>query len=87
MKPSVILLFAMIALTAIIAVYRRFVARNEDDFLHLEDPTGTLVSKQVKTERSLSRIDHLGIGLTVATTLYAVGLLVVYFYSELNRVF
>jgi hypothetical protein len=86
-KTSVFLLVLMIALTAIIAAYRRYVARNEDDFLHLEDPTGTLINQQVKTARSLTKIDHLGIGLTIATSVYAAGLLVVFIYTELNRVF
>lgn len=85
MKASVEFLFVMIAVTAVIAAYRRYVARNEDDFLHLEDPTGTLIGKQAKTARSLTLIDHVGIGLTIATVLYAVGLLAIYIYAGLNR--
>lgn len=85
MNPSILVLIAMTVLTGIIAVYRRYVARNEDDFLHLEDPTGTLVNQQNKVARALSRIDHLGIGLTIATALYAIGLLIVFIYTGLQR--
>ena len=85
MNTSMILLVAMIAVTAIIAAYRRYVARNEDDFLHLEDPTGALVSQQARTARALSWIDHVGIGLTIATVLYAVGLLVAFIYAGFQK--
>ena len=85
MNPSIIVLIAMTVVTAIIAAYRRYVARNEDDFLHLEDPTGTLVSRQNKTARALSRIDHVGIGLTIATVLYAIGLLIVFIYTGFQK--
>lgn len=85
MNGSILFLIAMIVVTAIIAVYRWVIAHNEDDFLHLEDPTGTLISQQNKTARALTRIDHLGIGLTVATALYAIALLVAFIYSGLNR--
>lgn len=85
MKAPVILLIAMIAATAVVAAYRRYVARNEDDYLHLEDPTGTLVRRQVKTARALSLIDHLGIGLTIATALYALGLLILFLYTGLSK--
>ena len=85
MKASMILLIAMIAVTAVVAAYRRYVARNEDDYLHLEDPTGTLVSQQVKTARSLSLIDHVGLGLTIATALYALGLLILFLYTGLKK--
>ena len=85
MKASMIFLIAMIAVTAIVAAYRRYIARDEDDFLHLEDPTGALVGRQARTARALSRIDHVGIGLTVATALYALGLLIVFIYTGLQR--
>jgi len=85
MNTSILLLIAMIVVTAIIAVYRWYIAHNEDDFLHLEDPTGALVNQQNKTARALTRIDHVGIGLTVATALYALALLFAFIYSGLNR--
>ena len=83
MNASLILLVAMMVVTAIVAVYRWIVAHNEDDFLHIEDPSGQLVSNQRQTARSLSRVDHVGIGLTVLTALYAVALLIAFIYNRL----
>ena len=84
MNASLILLIAMIVVTAIVAVYRWIVARKEDDFLHIQDPTGVLVANQRQTDRALSRVDHIGIGLTVLTGIYAVVLLVVFLFNGLK---
>ena len=81
MKASLILLVAMIVVTAILAVDRWVVAHNEDDFLHIEDPSGQLVANQRQTARALTRIDHIGIGLTVLTAVYAVALLFFWLYT------
>ena len=81
MNVSLILLVAMIVVTAIVAVYRWIVAHHEDDFLHIEDPSGQLVANQRQTARALTRIDHAGIGLTVLTAVYAVALLVTWIYQ------
>ena len=87
MNASLIVLIAMIVVTAIVAVYRWIVAHHEDDFLHIEDPTGVLVANQKQTDRALSRVDHIGIGLTVLTALYAVALFGIYFYNGLYNGF
>lgn len=84
MIASMILLVVMMAVTAIIAVYRWYIAHNEDDFLHIEDPTGVLINSQKQTARALSRIDHVGIGLTVVTAVYALALLGVFLYNGLK---
>jgi hypothetical protein len=84
MNASLLLLIVMIAATALVAVYRWIVAHHEDDFLHIQDPSGELVANQEQTERALSRVDHIGIGLTVATALYAVGLVLMFLYKGLN---
>lgn len=81
-----IVLIAMTVIVAILAVYRWIVGHNEDDFLHIEDPTGALIANQKNTVRVLSRVDHLGIGLTVATALYGLALLGVFLYTGLNSV-
>jgi len=65
-------------------VFRWIVAHNEDDFLHIEDPTGQLIANQRETARNLSRVDHLGIGLTIATAIYGVGLLVMFLVTGLK---
>jgi hypothetical protein len=84
MTAPMIVLIAMILITAILAVYRWIVARKEDDLIHIEDPTGVLVANQQRTDRTLSRVDHIGIGLTVLTGLYAAGLLAAFLYSGLR---
>lgn len=84
MPAPIIVLIAMTVVVATIAVFRWIVAHNEDDFLHIEDPTGQLIANQRETARSLSRVDHLGIGLTIATAIYGVGLLVMFLVTGLK---
>jgi hypothetical protein len=84
MNASLILLVVMMVATAVIAVYRWIVAHHEDDFLHIQDPSGELVANQRQTARALTRVDHIGIGLTVVTALYAVGLVFAFIYRGLN---
>lgn len=84
MIASMILLVVMMAVTAVIAIYRWYIAHNEDEFLHIEDPTGVLIKGQKQTAQLLNRIDHWGIGLTVVTAVYAVALLIAFLYSGLK---
>jgi hypothetical protein len=84
MPASMIVLIVMTVIVAIIAVYRWIVAHNEDDFLHIQDPSGQLIPNQKETARALNRVDHLGIGLTVATALYGIALLGMFLYSGLK---
>jgi hypothetical protein len=83
MPASIGILIAMTMMVAILAVYRKVVARNEDDYLHLTDSDGQLVTNQLKTMRSLKRVDRLGVGLTVVTGIYAIMLLALYLYTGL----
>ena len=85
MPASMIVLIAMTVVVAILASYRWFVAQHEDDFLHLSDTTGELVTNQRRTEHTLSQVDRLGIGLTVATAVYGVALLLIFIYNGLHR--
>jgi hypothetical protein len=80
MPASMIVLIAMTVVVAIVAVYRWIVTHHEDDFLHIEDPSGQLIPNQRDTARQLTRVDHLGIGLTIVTALYGIGLLGMYLY-------
>jgi hypothetical protein len=84
MPASMIVLIAMTVVVAIIAVYRWIVTHNEDDFLHIDDPTGQLLANQRQTVSTLRQVDRLGIGLTIVTALYGVGLLVVFLYAGLR---
>jgi hypothetical protein len=85
MTPSIVVLVALTVVVAALAAYRWFVAQHEDDFLHLSDPTGEIVTNQRQTEHTLSQVDRIGIALTIATAVYAVALLVVYIYQGLQR--
>jgi hypothetical protein len=84
MLTSLIILIALTVVVATIAVYRWIVAHHEDDFLHIQDPTGQLIANQRDTAHTLTRVDHLGIGLTIITAVYAVGLLVAYIVTGLK---
>ena len=83
MSASIGVLIAMTVMIAILAAYRKVVARNEDDSLHLADSAGQLVTNQLKTMRSLKWVDHLGVGMTIATGIYAIVLLALYLYTGL----
>ena len=84
MPASMIVLIAMTVVVAIIAVYRWIVTHHEDDFLHIEDPTGQLITNQRETARQLTRVDHIGIGLTIVTAVYGIALLAMYLYAGLK---
>lgn len=84
MPASMIVLIVLTVIVAIIAVYRWIVAHKEDDFLHIEDPSGQLIPNQRETARALSRVDHVGIALTVVTALYGIALLVMFLYAGLK---
>lgn len=84
MPASMLVLIAMTVIVAIIAVYRWIVTHHEDDFLHIDDPSGKLLTNQRETARQLTQVDRLGIGLTVITALYGIGLLAMYLYAGLK---
>jgi hypothetical protein len=81
MPASLTILIAMIVAVASVALYRKMVIRDVYDTLHIADPSGQ--STQRELARTLKQIDRLGIGLTVATVLYAVLLLAVFLYKGL----
>lgn len=85
MTVSVMVLIAMTVVVAILALYRKVVARNEDDTVHLAEGTGQLIAQQKKTEHALCLIDRAGVTLTVATAVYGIALVAQYLYTGLNR--
>ncbi len=85
MPASVLVLIALTVVVAILAVYRKVVARNEDDLVHLSDPSGQLIQNQQKVARTLSQVDRFGVGLTVATAVYGVVLAAIYLYNGLMQ--
>ena len=82
---SVIVLIAMTLLVLVVAAYRKLVARDEDDFVHLAEGTSQLVLNQEKTAHALQTLDRIGVALTIATAVYGAGLFALYLYVGLTR--
>ena len=85
MPATMMVLIAMTVVLASLGVYRWVVTHHEDDFLHLEDPTGELLKNQRETARSLKKVDRLGIILTIVTALYGIGLFAMFLYGGLTH--
>ena len=83
MSVSIALLGAMGIVLAILALYRKLVARGEDDCVHIADRSGELISNQNRVAKTLKRLDRVGINLSIAFALYGLGLLGVYLYNGL----
>lgn len=60
----------MIAAIAALYGYRKIVARDEDDYLHMSDPSGLIIEGQQRVDRSLTKIDRIGKVLTITTVVY-----------------
>ncbi len=75
MPLSIVILIAMTVVVAALAGYRKMIARNEDDNIHMMDPDGQIMAEQKQMAASLARIDRIGIAVTVATAVYGVALL------------
>jgi hypothetical protein len=84
MPASMIVLIAMTSVVAVIAVYRWIVAHKEDDFLHLDARAGEVIENQRAVTRSLSQVDRIGIGLTIATGVYGLALVAIFLYNGLH---
>lgn len=65
----------------VLAIYRRIVSNQEDDILHVEDPTGAVTSHQVQVARKLEGIDRWGKVLTVVALVYGLALAAGYAYQ------
>jgi hypothetical protein len=85
MPVTLMILILMASVVLALAVYRKVVARNEDDLVHLAEGSDPLIANQQKTEHSLSLIDRAGKLLTVATVLYGVVLAAGYLYVGLTK--
>lgn len=83
MSLSIVILIVMTIVVAVLAGYRKMLARNEDDFIHMSDPSGKVVSDQQRMASSLAQIDKIGIALTVATAVYGAILLAHSLYQNL----
>ena len=68
-----------------LAVYRKVVARNEDDSLHVSDRDLTLTMAQVRMSRQLSAIDLWGKALTLVTVVAGLALAGFFLYTEYTK--
>ena len=70
MSLPIVILIAMMVAIATLAGYRKIVARDEDDYLHMSDPDGRIVQGQQRVDRSLTKIDRIARVLTILTVVY-----------------
>jgi H+/gluconate symporter-like permease len=61
---------ALVAAVVAVAFYRKWIAREEDDTIHLSEVQTEVVKHQLVTEKRLERVDGIGKVLTVALILY-----------------
>ncbi len=71
MSLQLSILIALVTAVAIVAVYRWFVSRHEDDFLHTGAQSDKLVAQQSHTAHLLDKIDYVGASLTIVTAIFA----------------
>lgn len=64
----------------VLAIYRRKVASQEDDIIHLEDTSDAAIARQMEIARKLDTIDRWGKSLTVVAFLYGLVLGGLYLY-------
>jgi hypothetical protein len=79
--PHLVLLAAITLCILGLAVYRRRVARGEDDTLHVLEGDQRYIPEQVKLASRLDVLDKWGKILTVVAVLYALILAAIYGYS------
>ncbi len=79
LMPFVISWAVLATVVLALAVYRYFIARNEDDYIHVEVPH---VSSQVALAKKLDVVDKWGKLLTIIVAAYAVIIGGLFMYSE-----
>jgi len=78
--PYAVVWAVMAAIVLGLAIYRRVIAQQEDDLLHIRDDEVPLVAHQGVIARKLSVVDRWGKILTAVTFAYGVVLAVVFVY-------
>lgn len=73
------------AVTLGLALYRKFLAMKEDDYIHVEDWKATDVEKQEVTARRFHAIDRWGETLTIVTVAAGLLLAIAYLYVAFSR--
>ena len=77
--PFIISWAALATVVLCLAIYRKVVARKEDDFLHVDG--GQAVSEQAAVAKKLEVIDRWGKILTIVAFVYALAILGMFLYN------
>lgn len=81
MFTPLIICWVLLATVVIgLAFYRKMIARQEDDSLHVGDVGGSAITRQVQVAKKLESIDRWGKTLTVFIVVYGVALLGYFLY-------
>ncbi len=83
--PYVIAWMCMGVATLGLALYRKFLAMKEDDYIHIEAWRAPEVAKQETMARKLHSIDRYGEALSVLTIVGGLILAFAYIYAALSR--
>ena len=68
--PFTVLWMILSAVVVGLIIYRKWIAKDEDDRLHVMDCEGALLSRQVAVAHKLESIDRWGKALTAIALLY-----------------
>jgi hypothetical protein len=68
------LLIVLAVAFVIVFAYRRFAAGSEDDLVHADDTTGSVIAKQAATARQMDQLDRIVNILGIVLLVYAVAL-------------
>jgi len=71
--------------TLALALYRKFVSMQEDDYVHLSAAEERLIPQQVATFRKIGIIDKWGITMTIVTVILGLALAALYLYQAAIR--
>jgi hypothetical protein len=65
----------------LLAAYRKFVTRNEDDYIHVAEGEAKIIPQQIEMAKKLDTLDRWGKILTIVTAVYSVLLGAAYLYK------
>jgi hypothetical protein len=80
LSPFLAVWVALALAVMVLALYRRRIARDEDDTLHLGASSGAVAQQSTVAEK-LDHVDKWGKLLTVIAVVYGLALVAVYFYQ------
>ena len=79
--PFSLVWLAMACITLGLALYRKVVTRNEDDYLHVHETDAPVVARQFEIARRVDAVDRWGKLFTVLTVAFGIVLVAIYVYQ------